>query len=54
MKLITLHMTQNKINTTFKEFEVNLYTSESPEDLTTKDKLLSNIELPKLDQEDKS
>lgn len=31
---------------------INLYKSELPEDLTTKDALLSNVELPKLDQEE--
>lgn len=41
-----------EINETFKQFYINLYKSELPEDLTTKDALLSNVELPKLDQEE--
>lgn len=47
-------ITQNpkEINETFKNFYVNLYKSESPEDLSTIDTFLSNIDLPKLNQED--
>lgn len=41
-----------EINKTFKQFHENVYESELPEDLTTIDTFLSNIELPKLDQEE--
>lgn len=47
-------ITQNpkEINETFKKFYVNLYESESPEDLSTIDTFLNNIDLPKLNQDD--
>lgn len=43
-------ITQNpkEINETFKKFYVDLYKSESPEDLSMIDTFLNNIELPKL------
>lgn len=41
-----------EINETFKQFYVNMYKSELPEDLTTINAFLSNIELPKVDQEE--
>ena len=43
-----------EINDTFKRFYANLYTSESPEDLTKIDEFLSTIDLPKLGQEDQN
>lgn len=46
-------ITQNpkEINETFKKFYVNLYESESPEDPSTIDTFLNNIDLPKLSQD---
>jgi len=41
-----------EINDSFKQFYTNLYTSESPEDLSKIDEFLSIIELPKLSHED--
>ena len=41
-----------EINDAFKQFYTNLYTSESPEDLSKIDEFLSAIELPKLGHED--
>lgn len=47
-------ITQNpkEINETLKKFYINLYKSESPEDLSTIDTFLNNTELPKLNQDD--
>lgn len=41
-----------EINDCFKPYYSSLYTSESPDDLTMIDSFLSNIELPRLTDED--
>ncbi len=48
----TITHNPKEINETFKQFYVNLYKSELPEDLTVILTFLSNAELPKLDQEE--